>query len=39
MESKEELDKMEALDFKLFGEAFKDTLAYVQIQRKREPIK
>ncbi len=37
-ETKETLDKAEALGFKLLGEGFKDTLAYVQIQRKKKEL-
>jgi hypothetical protein len=36
---RETLEKAEALGFKLFGETFKDTYAYVQIQRRKEALK
>ena len=36
MHSLEELEKMEALGFKLLGPIFKDTLAYIQIQREKK---
>lgn len=37
-ETIEQLEKMEALGFKLLGPIFKDTLAYVQIQRKKREL-
>ena len=33
-----ELEKAEKLGFTLFGETFKDTLAYVQIQREKKEL-
>ena len=38
-ETLEQLEKMEKLGFKLLGSIFKDTLAYIQIQRKKKELK
>lgn len=37
--SVEDLDRMEKLGFELFGSIFGETLAYVQIQRRRRMLK
>ena len=37
-ETLEQLEKMEKIGLKMFGEFFKDTLAWVQIQRKKREI-
>lgn len=37
-ETLEQLNKMEELGFKLFGDIFKDTLTYIQIQRKKKAL-
>ena len=37
-ETLKQLEKMEELGFKLVGSIFKDTLAYVQIQRKKREL-
>ena len=34
--SLEQLEKMEKMGFKMFGDLFKDTLTYVQIQREKK---
>jgi len=33
-----ELKEMEALGFAMFGKIFKDTLTYIQIQRKKREV-
>lgn len=39
MSTLEELEKMEALGFKVVGDTFKETFTYFQIQRKKEELK